>query len=98
MVFVSRVESSSFLFSFFFFFFSSMDDLALNDVTLILGANMDVDMSIETHIKYDKLLILIRKKSDKGAYLKFVPKPKNNNIKINNKKNTQGLNSNKIKI
>jgi hypothetical protein len=43
-----------------FFFFSSMDDLILNDITLILG----VDVSIETHMNYDKLLIL-RKKEKK---------------------------------
>jgi len=34
-----------------------MDDLILNDMTLILGANMDADVSIEIHINYDKLLI-----------------------------------------
>jgi hypothetical protein len=38
-----------------------MDDLALNDVTLILGADMNVDVSVETHIKYYKLLILRKK-------------------------------------
>jgi hypothetical protein len=37
-----------------------MDDLILNDITLILG----VDVSIETHMNYDKLLIL-RKKEKK---------------------------------
>jgi hypothetical protein len=42
-----------------------MDDLALNDVVLILGADMDADVSIETNKKYDKLLIL-RKKVTKG--------------------------------
>jgi ABC-type microcin C transport system permease subunit YejB len=35
-----------------------MDDLAPNDVALILGADIDADVSIETHMKYDKLLIL----------------------------------------
>jgi hypothetical protein len=39
----------------------SMDDLALNDVTLILGTDIDTDVSIETHVKYDKLLILMKK-------------------------------------
>jgi hypothetical protein len=34
-----------------------MNDLILNDVTLLLGA----DMLIETYIKYDKLLILRKK-------------------------------------
>jgi hypothetical protein len=31
------------------FFFFSMDDLAFNDMTLILSVNMDVNLSIETH-------------------------------------------------
>jgi hypothetical protein len=56
MVFVSRVRSSSF-----FVFSFSMNHLVLNDVTLILGVDMDVDVSIETHMKYDKLLILKKK-------------------------------------
>jgi hypothetical protein len=30
-------------------------------VTLILGADMDADVSIKTHMKYDKLLILGKK-------------------------------------
>jgi hypothetical protein len=38
-----------------------MDDLALNDVEMIWGGDIDVDVSIETHIKYDKLLILRKK-------------------------------------
>jgi hypothetical protein len=58
MVFVSRVRFSSFFFSFFSF---SMDDLALNDVILILGININANVSIETHFKYDKLLILKKK-------------------------------------
>jgi hypothetical protein len=49
---------------FFFFFFFSMDDLTLNDVVLILNADMDVDLSIETHMKYDKLLIFRKKVTD----------------------------------
>jgi len=61
MVFVSRVGSS---FSSFYFSFS-MDDLELNDVALILGTDVDADVSIETHMKYDKLLIL-RKKVTEG--------------------------------
>jgi len=36
----------------------------LNNVTLILGVDMDVDVSIETHMKYDKLLILKKKVID----------------------------------
>jgi hypothetical protein len=43
------------------FFFFSMDDLALNDVTLILDTNVYANVSIETHMKYDKLLILRKK-------------------------------------
>jgi hypothetical protein len=43
------------------FFFFSIDDLTLNDVTLILGTDIDADVSIETHMKYDKLLILMKK-------------------------------------
>jgi hypothetical protein len=42
-----------------------MDDLTLNDVELILDTDSDVDLSIETHMKYDKLLIL-RKKVTEG--------------------------------
>jgi hypothetical protein len=38
-----------------------MDDLALNDVILILGININANVSIETHFKYDKLLILKKK-------------------------------------
>jgi hypothetical protein len=40
-----------------------MDDLIL-DVALILDANMDANVSIETYIKYDKLLILGKKVID----------------------------------
>jgi hypothetical protein len=58
MVFVFRVESFFFLV---FFFFFGMDDLAFNGVSLILGINIDADVSIETHIKYGKLLILRKK-------------------------------------
>jgi hypothetical protein len=36
---------------FFFYYLFFMDDLALNDVTLILDADMDADVSIETHMK-----------------------------------------------
>jgi uncharacterized protein YcfL len=43
-----------------------MDDLAFNDVSLILGVDMDADMLIETHIKYNKLLIL-KNKVTKGS-------------------------------
>jgi hypothetical protein len=60
MVFISRVGSYFFLFSF------SMDDLALNDVALILDTDIDADVSIETHMKYDKLLLILRKKVTEG--------------------------------
>jgi hypothetical protein len=43
-----------------------MDDMTLNDVALILDADRDTDLSIETHMKYDKLLIL-RKKVTEGS-------------------------------
>jgi hypothetical protein len=52
-VFVFRIgfsSSSSLLFSF-------LDNLTLNNVTLILCTDMDVDMSIETHMKYDQLIL-----------------------------------------
>jgi hypothetical protein len=58
IVFVSRVGSS------FFFFFFFIDDLALNDEALILSTDIDADVSIETHMKYDKLLILKKKVID----------------------------------
>jgi hypothetical protein len=57
MVFIYRAGSSS--------YFSSIDDFALNDVTLILDADMDTNVSTETHMKYYKLLILRRKKKRK---------------------------------
>jgi hypothetical protein len=61
-------------------------------VALILGANMDTNVSIEIYMKYDKLLIL-KKKNDRGAYLKFVQNLKTIFLKLE----TQRLNSNKIK-
>jgi hypothetical protein len=33
----------------FFILFFLMDDLAFNDMTLILSVNIDIDVSIETH-------------------------------------------------
>jgi hypothetical protein len=38
-----------------------MNDLLLNDMAFVLGVNIDVNLSIETHIKYTKLLILRKK-------------------------------------
>lgn len=58
-----------------------MDDLALNDVALILGADMNANVSIESHMKYDKLLIL-KKKNDKWTYLKFVQNLRNMFLKL----------------
>jgi len=52
----------------FFFFF--MDDLALNDIILILSVDMNASVSIETHVKCEKPFILT--KNDKGTYLKLI--------------------------
>lgn len=38
-----------------------MDDLVFNGITLILSTDIDAGVSIETHIKYGKLLILRKK-------------------------------------
>jgi len=81
MVFIYRVV--------FFFFFFFMDNLALNDITLILRIDMDVDGSIEIW-----QTINFEEKSDRGTYLKFVQ----NLMTIFLKLKTQELNSNKIKI
>jgi hypothetical protein len=43
-----------------------MDDLALNDMALILGTDINADVSIEIHMKYDKLLVILRKKVTDG--------------------------------
>lgn len=48
-----------------------MDDLTLNNMALILSADMDADLLIETHMKYDKILIL-RKKATQGPIRKKV--------------------------
>jgi len=45
--------------SFVFYFF--INDLALNDMTLILGIDMKARVLIETHVMYDKLFILTKK-------------------------------------
>jgi hypothetical protein len=77
MIFVFRVG--------FFFFFSSyfsMDDLAFNGVALILDTDIDANVSIETHMKYDKLLIL-KKKVTKGLF-KIYKKPKDHIFRIRN--------------
>jgi predicted RNA-binding protein len=46
-----------------FYFF--MDDLTLNDMTLILSVDVNNVVLIETHVSYDKLFILIKKKKKK---------------------------------
>jgi hypothetical protein len=38
-----------------------MNDLSLNDMAFVLGADMDTNVSIVTRIKYVKLLILRKK-------------------------------------
>jgi hypothetical protein len=43
------------LFCFFFCFYT--DDFTLTDMTLILGVDMNVVVSIETHVSYNKPLI-----------------------------------------
>jgi hypothetical protein len=48
-----------------------MNDLSLYDMTFGLSVDMNANLSIEIHIKYAKLLIL-REKSNRGAYLKCV--------------------------
>lgn len=47
-----------------------MDDLELNDMKLILSADMNVSVSIETYVTYDKPFIWTEK-SDRETYLKF---------------------------
>jgi hypothetical protein len=44
----------------------------LNDLTLIIGVNMNANVSIKTHVAYDKLLNLMDSKqnSDRMTYLK----------------------------
>lgn len=63
-----------------------MNDLALNDITLILSDDMNVSMSIEIYVKYDKPFILT--KNDKGTYLKLIQaKPNNHTLEIKNQRN-----------
>jgi hypothetical protein len=38
-----------------------MDDLALNDMTLILGVDMNTSVAIETHMTYNKPFMLTEK-------------------------------------
>jgi hypothetical protein len=49
-----------------------MDSLILNDLTLIIGVNMNANVSIKTHMTYDKLLILTdsRQNLNRVTYLK----------------------------
>lgn len=55
MIFVSRIGSSYFLFLFLFSFYVAL-----------LGTDIDSNVSIETHMKYGKLLILKKKKVIEG--------------------------------
>jgi len=57
-----------------YFYFYFINDLLLNDITFVLGADMNVNVLVATHIKYVKLLILKEKVIDRGAHLKFVQK------------------------
>jgi hypothetical protein len=41
-----------------------MNDLSLNDMAFVLDADMNANVSIETHIKYAKLLILRKKMTE----------------------------------
>jgi hypothetical protein len=45
----------------FFFFFFYMDDLTLNDITFILGVDMNASMYMEIHETYDKPFIYMKK-------------------------------------
>jgi hypothetical protein len=67
--------------------------LALNDVVLILGADMDTNLPIETRTHEIWQIINLEKKSDRGAYLKFVQNLRTIFLKLK----THWLNSNKIK-
>jgi hypothetical protein len=44
-----------------FCFYIYMDDLAHNDMALILGADMNIGVSIKTCVTYDKPFILTEK-------------------------------------
>jgi hypothetical protein len=63
MIFIFKVRIFNFLFYF-------RDDLTLNDMTLILNVDMNVNVPIEAHETYDKSFILM-KKVIKKIYLKF---------------------------
>jgi hypothetical protein len=49
-----------------------MDNLKLNDMILILGIDMNANVSIEIHVTYDKQFILTdsRQNPNKMTYLK----------------------------
>jgi hypothetical protein len=40
--------------------------MLFNDMAFVLGVDIDVNVSIETHIKYDQLLILRKKVTDRS--------------------------------
>ena len=49
-----------------FYFYFLLDDLALNGMTLVLSVDMNVGVSIETHMTCDKPYIFNTKKKKKG--------------------------------
>jgi predicted RNA-binding protein len=59
-----------------------MDDLTLNDMTLILSVDVNNVVLIETHVSYDKLFIFIKKKKKKvrTILLKFETQEQNLNM------------------
>jgi predicted RNA-binding protein len=52
-----------------FYFF--MDDLTLNDMTLILSVDVNDVVLIETHVSYDKPFILIKKIKSKDHIIEI---------------------------
>jgi hypothetical protein len=68
-----------------------MNDLAPNDMTYVLGVDMNANVSIETHEIWQT--INFEEKSGRWASLKFVQNLRTIFLKLE----TQGLNSNKIK-
>jgi len=48
-----------------------MDDLTLNDMTLILSVDVNDVVLIETHVSYDKPFILIKKIKSKDHIIEI---------------------------
>jgi len=57
-----------------------MDDFALNDMTLILDTDIDVDVNWDTHKIWQT--INLEEKSDRWAYLKFMQNLRNIFLKL----------------